>query len=185
MIFIPCTPSGHLRKLYESEIRKTDFKIKVIERAGTKIKDMLHRKDPFKRNNCGRPDCFVCTSDGRGQKICDKENVTYRIQCKEDCKKRDIYKGETSYSAYTRGLEHIKKYQENDPNSMLQNHSQSVHQGNRIEFQMDILGTYHRDATLRQISEGIEIEKTPPARLMNTRSEWNSSLIPQCTVQRR
>ena len=143
------------------------------------------RSSTREKDNCERQDCFVCTSDGKGKKTCNKENVTYRIQCTQNCKKRDVYKGETSYSAYTRGQEHLEKYQKQDPKSVLQNHAQSEHQANQVQFRMDVLGTYHRDATLRQISEGIEIERTPPGRLMNTRSEWNSSLIPQCTVQRR
>ena len=185
VIFIPSTPNEDLKKMYEKEIRKTEFRIKVVERAGTKIKDILHRKDPFKKDDCRREDCFVCSSNGKGKKICSKENITYKIKCAEECKKNDIYKGETSYSAYTRGQEHLAKYNKKDPNSILESHCQKEHQGNKVKFQMDIVGTFHQDATLRQISEGVEIERTPPARLMNTRSEWNSSLIPQCTVQRR
>ena len=30
---------------------------------------------------------------------------------------------------------------------------------------------------LRQITEGVEIQRTEQQRLMNTRSEWNSSLV--------
>ena len=109
----------------------------------------------------------------------------YRIRCIKECRKKDVYKGETSYSAYSRGQEHLEKYEKRKDNSMLWNHCQNEHDGRLVKFQMDIIGTYHRDATLRQISEGVEIERTPPRRLMNTRSEWNSSLIPQCTIQRR
>ena len=147
--------------------------------------DVLHRKDPFKNDSCGRNDCFVCSTDGKGKKICNKENVMYRIRCVEECRKKDVYKGETSYSAYSRGQEHLEKYEKRKDNSMLWNHCQNEHDGRPVKFQMDIIGTYHRDATLRQISEGVEIERTPPRRLMNTRSEWNPSLIPQCTIQRR
>ncbi len=117
--------------------------------------------------------------------MCNKENVNYKISCKEECGKQDIYKGETSYSAYTRGLEHLKKFENRDPKSAMHNHCEIHHQGRRVEFKMDITGTFHRDSTARQIREGIEIERTPTKRLMNTRSECNSSLIPQCTVQRR
>ena len=169
----------------EKEIRETEFKIKVVEKAGMKIKDILHRKDPFKKDDCGREDCFVCSSNGKGKKFCNKENISYKIKCTEECRKRDIYHGETSYSAYTRGKEHLERYDKKDPSSILESHCQKEHQGNKVEFQMDILAKYHQDATLRQISEGVEIRKTPPNRLMNTRSEWNSSLIPQCAVQRR
>ena len=185
VLFVPCTPNEELKKKYEKEIKKSGFEIKVIEKSGTKIKDILHKKDPFKKEQCGRDDCFVCTSDGRGKQICNKGNINYRISCVEECKKKDVYEGETSYSAYTRGLEHLQKLEKKHPKSMLYNHCQTQHRGDIVKFRMDITGTFHKDSTLRQITEGIQIERREPSRLMNTRSEWNSSLIPQCTVQRR
>ena len=185
VLFVPCTPNEELKKKYEKEIKKSGFEIKVIEKSGTKIKDILHKKVPFKKEQCGRDDCFVCTSDGREKQICNKGNINYRISCAEGCEKKDVYEGETSYSAYTRGLEHLKKLEKKHPKSMLYNHCQTQHQGNIVQFKMDITGTFHKDSTLRQITEGIQIERREPRRLMNTRSEWNSSLIPQCTVQRR
>ena len=101
MIFVPCTPKEELKKKYVQEIRKSGFNIKVVERSGVKIKDALHRKHPFKKKQCDRVDCFICTSDGKGKGICNRENINYRITCTENCQKRDIYEGETSYSAYT------------------------------------------------------------------------------------
>ena len=50
---------------------------------------------------------------------------------------------------------------------------------------MNVTGTFHRDPTLRQISEGIDIEDTPQERLMNTRNEWNTPLVPQTVIRRR
>ena len=185
VIFIPCTPYEQLKKEYEQEIARSGFRIKVVEKSGTKIKDVLHRKDPFKKKQCERPDCFVCRSNGKGKGMCNKENVKYTITCTENCGRKDVYRGETSYSAYTRGKEQLEMYHNRNPSSALHNHCENEHQGNRVQFRMDITGTFHRDSTLRQISEGVDIEGTSQQRLMNTRSEWNSSLIPQCTVQRR
>lgn len=185
VIFVPCTPNEELKQKYVREIRKSGFNIKVVERSGIKIRDALHRKDPFKKKQCDRIDCFVCTSGGKGKGICNKENINYRISCTENCKKKDIYEGETSYSAYTRGQEHLERYNKRDPKSALFNHCINEHQGHMVRFRMDITGTFHRDATLRQISEGVKIGETPQQRLMNTKSEWNSSLIPHCAVQRR
>ena len=174
-----------MKKRYEEVIRKSEFNIKVIEKSGLKIKNLLHKKDPFKRDSCNRNNCFVCTSDGKGKQICNKENIVYQISCKENCNNHDVYKGETSYSAFTRGLEHLTKYESRDTNSMLHNHCETYHNGRRVKFKMDILKTFHKDPTSRQIREGIEIEQTPKRRLMNTKNEWNSSQIPQISIQRR
>ena len=185
MIFVPCTPKEQLKKIYEKEVEKSGFKIKIIERSGTKIRDMLHRKDPFRERQCERPDCFVCSSGGKTKGGCNKENIKYSIECTENCRKKDIYHGETSYSAYTRGKEHLEKYNNRDSTSALHNHCINEHQGNRVKFQMNVTGTFHRDPTLRQISEGIDIEDTPQERLMNTRNEWNTPLVPQAVIRRR
>ena len=73
VIFVPFTPGSTLRKSYEEEIRRCKFKIKVVERSGVKIKDILHQSIPFKGKRCSHNDCFKCTSDGKG--ACDKHNV--------------------------------------------------------------------------------------------------------------
>ena len=113
VIFVPYTPGGKLKKSYETEIRKSNFKIKVVEQSGTRITDVLHKKDPFKQDRCNKPDCFLCTTNGKGN--CARENVNYRISCTEDCQNKDVYHGETGYNAYTRGEEHLQKYNKNNP----------------------------------------------------------------------
>ena len=129
--------------------------------------------------------CSECRSNGKGKGLCNKQNIRYRISCVEKCQKKDIYNGETSYSAFTRGKEHLAKLENRDPKSMLYIHCQNEHEGNIVGFKMDITGTFHHDATLRQISEGIDIRETDQRRLMNTRNEWNTPMIPECTIQRR
>ena len=52
VVFVPCTPNEQLKKKYEQEITKSGFNIKVVERSGIKIKDILHKKNPFKKENC-------------------------------------------------------------------------------------------------------------------------------------
>ena len=89
VIFVPCTPESQLRKLYEREVKKSDFKIKIVERSGTKIKDLLHKKNPFKKEKCERNDCFVCSTGGKGN--CNKENITYDIICQGECERKKCF----------------------------------------------------------------------------------------------
>ena len=42
-------------------------------------------------------------------------------------------------------------------------------------FQMNVTGLYPSDAMLRQISEGVRIEKVPGDSLINSKNEWNFS----------
>ena len=52
MIFTPFTTNSELAKsLREAEIRLeslTGYKLKVVERAGSKLEDVLHRSDPWR-----------------------------------------------------------------------------------------------------------------------------------------
>ena len=82
VIFVPFTPGGKLKRAFEEEIKKSKFKIKVVEQTGTKLKDILHRKDPFKQDRCDRADCFVCTTGGKGN--CSRENTSFQISCTEE-----------------------------------------------------------------------------------------------------
>ena len=79
-----------------------------VEVAGPQLKRKLQKSDPFKEKTCGRLDCFICSTGGRGP--CDAPGVSYDIICL-DCddgnRYDDKYIGETSYSGYTRGGEHL------------------------------------------------------------------------------
>ena len=78
----------------------------------------------------------------------------------------------------------MKKYENNNPKSMLAQHCNVVHDGRRVKFRMDVTGSFHHDNTKRQITEGLHIEETPNNRLMNSKSEWNTPQMPQCVVKR-
>ena len=67
----------------------------------------------------------------------------HRKLWKEGC----IPCGETSYSAYTRGKEHLDNYYKRNADSPLHNHCENEHQENRVQFKMDITDTFHRDST--------------------------------------
>ena len=56
----------------------------------------------------------MCGEDGKGP--CDRQSVTYDIKCAE-C--NDIYIGETSRSAFTRGKEHMKSLAKKEERSAL------------------------------------------------------------------
>ena len=63
---MPATPGSHLQKEYQREIRNQCYKIKVVEKTGSTLKEMLQKSDPFKRQRCGREDCLVCKQVGKG-----------------------------------------------------------------------------------------------------------------------
>ena len=47
---------------------------------------------------------------------------------------------------------------------------------------MSVTGLYPNDAMLRQISEGVRIEKVPGDSLINSKNEWNFFQIPRAVI---
>ena len=107
------TPGGvlakQLQKREEELNRNIEERIKIVEKGGLKIKDILGSKNPFKTLSCNEKTCPLCTESefvhiqSEDRKIsCRTNNVGYRW-CYLTCKERDIakvYEGETGRSAY-------------------------------------------------------------------------------------
>ena len=66
VMFIPYTVNGGLAKQTreaEEELgRQTGYKIKIIERTGTRIMDLLHKSNPWQGEDCRRPGCLLCST---------------------------------------------------------------------------------------------------------------------------
>ena len=133
VIFVPATPGSVLKKSLDDDIRASGVKIKLVERAGENLKQILQRSDPFKERCCNRENCLVCSTGGRGP--CSAFGVTYEIECKE-CEQK--YVGETSRSAYTRGKEHLRDMDSGSTQSVLERHSKEKHHGLVPDFKMNV-----------------------------------------------
>ena len=154
--------------MYLSMTIQTDFGVCIL---------FYQRSDPFKSRKCERGDCPVCREDGKGP--CDRQSVTYNIKCAE-C--NDIYIGETSRSAYTRGKEHMKLLAKKKERSALWKHCKEKRNSEIQKFEMNVTGSYSNDAMLRQISENVGIDQVPEGSLMNSKNEWNYSCVPRAVV---
>ena len=143
-----------------------------MERAGTTIKQHLQRSDPLGDNRCPDKDnCPICNG-GKGGR-CRQEGVNYEIVC-ERCGAK--YFGESARNAYTRGQKHIKDYQKINKQSVLWRHVCESHGDDDTppEFTMRVNNVRRNDATLRQITEGVQINRTPPQMLLNNKQEWHA-----------
>ena len=63
-MFVPFTPGSLLAKQLrenEEKLEKlTNTRIKIVERTGTKIQDLLTRSNPWKGHDCERHNCLLC-----------------------------------------------------------------------------------------------------------------------------
>ena len=139
VMFVPYTKhselAARLRENEEKMEQLTGYRMKIVEKGGTKLVDVLHKSNPWAGENCGRERCMLCrTKEETGKnnsQDCRKRNVVYETSCltctekqdqeteekysKEGKKrieeekrktKRYIYIGESNRSVYERGIEH-------------------------------------------------------------------------------
>ena len=184
VIFIPATPGSYLCKKYQKAVKASGLKIRIVERAGRSVKSLLQRSDPFRVSSCSRGDCFVCTSDGKGN--CRAKGVTYEVCC-VPCSKmpspcRCKYIGETARNAYSRGKEHLSGLMNRSKSSVLWDHCKEVHNGSIVDFKMSVIKRYKNDAMMRQIMEAVTIESSNQVELLNTKQEWNFISFPRVGI---
>ena len=187
VLFIAATPESELKNLLQKEIEKSPFKIKVIEKSGTKLVRLLQKNDPFKRSKCKDEErCMICSRGNNG--ACRETGVTYQISCLSDagseteCKA--MYVGETGRNGYTRGRQHQEDYRHERESSALWKHCVQEHDSVRQDFQMRVIDRVRNDPTRRQILEATRIRKIPNDSRMNSRGEWNSNRVPRISIER-
>ena len=101
VMFVPHTPGSELAKLLrenETKITKiTKNKIKIVERAGQKIQDIITKSNPWKGQDCERKNCLICytkiqTEKGTRQDFTQRSLLyeTRCLTCKDENKKSNL-----------------------------------------------------------------------------------------------
>ena len=193
VIFVPQTPKGELAKrlqIVENKISKlTGERVKIVERGGTQVKQILVKSNPWSKGFCDRANCLPCLN-GDGNQNCFDKNVVYQISCLECAerhgedqeRKTAIYIGQTSRSIYERGQEHLLCLRKKQENSPLFKHASEEHAGDsNIRFEMKVVKK-HFSAISRLVHEAILIERTSGAKsysILNSKGEWGRTHLPR------
>ena len=197
VLFVTPTPGGVLaRELQqrEEELNKnTSERIKIVEKGGFKIKDILGSKNPFKKLNCAEKTCPLCNTseniDIHAEEVkitCSTNNVGYRWLC-VTCQERNIikiYDGETGRSARLRGGEHLKDLEKRREKSVLYKHKMSDHPAENVKFKMEITKKF-KDALTRQANEAVRIYSRPGHQTLNSKSEFNHPPLNRVVVEKK
>ena len=88
-MFVPYTPGGELaKKLRENEeqvSKITKNRVKIVERTGVKLQDVLTKANPWKGQDCERKNCLLCHTKSKTGKNenqdCHKRSLVYEIKC--------------------------------------------------------------------------------------------------------
>ena len=191
VLFVPQTPGGTLAaklRQAEAELQKLcGGKVKIVERGGTTMRQLLHQTNPWSEEFCGREGCLPCDSKEEGKPSkCRKRNVVYRTSC-TTCKKKGgkerIYIGESSRSSFERGKEHLDDYEKEKDDSHMNKHFvlDHCHDDVKPKFKMEVLRS-HRSALTRQIHEAVLIQLNED-QVLNSKGQYNRCQLPRLTVR--
>ena len=92
----------------EFELEKIiGHRLKIVERSGDKLEDLLTSSNPWKGKICERNDCMLCETKTRTSKNleqeCTKRNLVYETKCQ---------------TCYGREVEKIENYENMDDGTM-------------------------------------------------------------------
>ena len=69
MMFVEHTRGGEMAKRLRRHLGRMEdlmgFKLKIIERTGTKLKDLFSPTNIWKGSQCGRKGCITCNQGGK------------------------------------------------------------------------------------------------------------------------
>ena len=204
VLFVPKTQdSGLATRLMEAEHRLaaiTKERVRVVERGGKSVLQLLHTDNPFAGAPCGRDTCIPCNYSKKDKREnCDKRGILYETFCIRCQKLQEeqgleatnyIYVGKSHRAMADRGAEHLddaKKEMEGKPKgSHMARHALEMHPGEEPEFGMTIVRTYTSAFTLA-MGEVIRIlyrSKEKGVVLLNSKAgDFASYSLPRLAVR--
>ena len=195
VLFVPPTPGGELCKrmqqIEQSLNCNGSSRIKILEKGGIKVKNLVCKSNPYKPNPCEKPLCPVChkgkytTLEEGGPSIdCRTNNVGYRFECEncKSCNKYSSYEGETARSIKTRAIEHVNDMIKMKVINPIVKHTKGNHPGCKPSFKLKVTGVFH-DALTRQADEASRIQMCKPSEVINNKAEFNHPPLDRLTFR--
>ena len=162
---------------------RTVGKIRFVERAGPRIRDLVCQKTPWRAEKCTRDGCKPC--EGKPGS-CRQRNLTYQITCMT-CKadgKESQYFGESSRTWWDRASEHVSALRTKNEKFAIVKHWLDEHrdQDSPPEYQFKALGS-HKTAIERQIKEALLIQNNrEKVNILNSKAEWGLNRLPRMKI---
>ena len=162
-------------------------RVRIIERGGKKLKDLLGKKDLWATTDCNKLDCMICTSQTKkdgSTATCNLESICYQISC-DQCKQAGVsadYFGESSRTCYLRGQEHLRGQALKLDDNPLFKHDTIHHSGSRGTYSMRVLRQHPRTLS-RQIQEATELQMSSSQIILNSKNEFNGPRLPRITIE--
>ena len=125
MMFVDATPGSELARKCRSILKEAKLKIRVVEKLGTSVKQVLSKSDPLGYKCCIIPNCLTCETCPEIR--CGARDAVYKISCK-GCRK-GVYVGEKSRTLGERVNEHRRAYNNSNAASVFYKHAENSTMG--------------------------------------------------------
>ena len=217
VLFVPYTTGSILAKSLSGAEEKmeslTGYRLKVVERSGTKLEDILHKSNPWQGQDCDRLGCLLYITKKKTKRNlsqdCHKTNIVYETWCmlcqereekkveeesngdreKMKAMKKKIklhkYIGESSRSVYKRAVEQKNDIHQLKTSSHLLRQLLDMHEGE--ERTGLIFGIkvlkFPRSSFERQIMESVLKLGSRDYHLLNSRSGYNNCALPRLATK--
>ena len=179
VMFVEATPESVYMRRIQQVVKKLKLKIKVVERAGTTIKSVLQKSNPFEMMDCGRDRCLLCCQ-GCGTN-CRSRGCVYEYSC-EECGRK--YRGQTGRSIYERNKEHLEAWERREDDCPLQRHANLYHGGGHFVAELKVLAKCYGKPSRRLITESVYIDELTDDMTMNGKGEWSYVKLAKVQVHR-
>ena len=173
MMFVDATPGSELARKCRSILKEAKLKIRVVEKSGTSVKQVLSKSYPLGYKCCIIPNCLTCETCPEIR--CSARDAVYKISCK-GCRK-GVYVGETSRTLGERVNEHLRAYNNSNAASVFHKHVREQHNGEKQEVDVEIISTHPGDAMLRQVTEAMTIATENPE--LNRKTKFGNTNLPR------
>ena len=112
VLFVPHTEKSELAKRIRGKLKVLEelssLRVKVVERTGEKVVELLHKSNPWEEEDCKREKCKFCDREDTNGK-CKQRGIVYENECmicKEGGTKREK---ESEDENVWRGIDTITK----------------------------------------------------------------------------
>ena len=158
-------------------------RIRFVERGGSKLIQVLGKKDPWENRHCCREECWPC-QDPKSKGKCRYEGIVYTNSC-DTCTQAGVhsqYTGESSRSCFQRSQEHMAGLKARYKDSPMWKHCVSHHNSQEQPFTMSILKK-HAYAFTCQVHESFLITHGQRDYTLNFKREWMGESLPRLTIE--
>ena len=160
-------------------------RIKIVEKSGVSVKQVLSKSYPWPTDKCTDPNCFPCSTNRKNAFSCRIPGASYSIHCTicESSDSKAVYYGETGQNLYARGRQHLSEFHQKLSTNNMVIHNGKYHPEIRSEFNFRMEGEALFVSPLdRQIDESLRIKYSEAGVIMNSRNEWRMDRIPRARV---